>query len=320
MITVPEAAPIAVPPSKLGGLLRRRREQLALSVRDVARRIGISPSYLVALEQGRNPTTGRPAVPSPPIVAAIGRTLDIELSVLLELVGAPTERSAHQLLYQLGHVQRSPLHAARRLFAGQVDVWIEVTDPRRDAGGQEMPDDVIARQRGPLGSPDADGSRFDSPTLVAEVADLIARTPHAGAARRLGIVCGANSALLRAIDNPQSLFDCETTWEDDLAAQCRPVLGGEPAANICVYHDGDVQELATRLDPLAAVVGLLLAHPRVAVEDADGTVVTGPAAIETILAGVRPAGVTAQTWESLARAAAIGFSRDAGHPSTTPMT
>ena len=142
------------PSSQLGVLIRHRRDQLTLPIREVARRVGISSSYLVALEQGRNPSTGRPPVPSPPVLAAIGRALDVDLSVLLELVGVPTKRSPHQLLYQLGERQRSPLEAARRLFAGHVDVWFEVTDPRGDDDGRAMPDDVIARQRGPLGAAD----------------------------------------------------------------------------------------------------------------------------------------------------------------------
>ena len=204
------------------------------------------------------------------------------------------------------------------MFAGEVDAWIEITDPRHDADGQEVPEDVITRQRGPLGSADPAANRRGSPTLVDAVADVLTRTPDIRARGRLGIVFGANSALLRATDNPQALLDSETTWERDLSACCHPVLGGEPAANVCVYHEADIQELAARADPLATVLRLVMTHPRVAVEDGDGIVATGPTAIETILTSVRPAGVTSETWASLARAAAIGFARDAG-ASSTPL-
>jgi cytoskeletal protein RodZ len=37
------------PANQLGGALRLRRERLGLSLRETARRIGISPGYLVAL-------------------------------------------------------------------------------------------------------------------------------------------------------------------------------------------------------------------------------------------------------------------------------
>src|SRR6185312_2427798 len=102
------------PPSGLGGILRRRREQLGLSMRETARRIGISPSYLVALEQGRNPSTGRAPIASPPILAAIGRVLDLELGTLLDASGAPTSPSPHLLLYLIGAGDPSPLEASRR--------------------------------------------------------------------------------------------------------------------------------------------------------------------------------------------------------------
>src|SRR5688572_33136260 len=95
-------------PGNLGGILRRRRAQLGLSMREAARRIGISPSYLVALEQGRNPSTGRAPVPSPPILAAIGRVLDVDLATLLDASGVPTSSSSHLPLYQTGSGRQSP--------------------------------------------------------------------------------------------------------------------------------------------------------------------------------------------------------------------
>ena len=180
-----------------------------------------------------------------------------------------------------------------------------------------MPEDVITREHGPLGPADPAAGRRGSPTLIDAVADVLMRTPDIRARGRLGIVFGANSALLRATDNPQALLDSESTWERVLSSCCQPILGGEPAANICVYHEADVQELAMRADPLATVLRLVLTHPRVAVEDGDGGVATGPTAIETILTSVRPAGVTSETWASLARRPpAIGFARDAGGSST----
>ena len=303
-------------PSRLGGILRRRREQLGLSMREAARRIGISPSYLVALEQGRNPSTGRAPVPSPPILAAIGRVLDIELATLLDASGAPTSPSAHLLLYQKGAGHQSPLEAARRLFSGQVDAWIEMVDPRRSDDAESAPDDVLVRKREPL-SPPRSGSRvFEPPRALRALSDVLAEAPRSSPRPRLGIIFGANSAVLRSIENPPTLLESETTWEHDVRAEFRAALGVEPAANVCVYREADIQELATRLDPLATVLSLIQTHPHVAVQDGSGPVTTGPAAIETILAAARPAGVSSETWESFARAAAVGLARKAAtaHP------
>ena len=310
------SAPRCPSPSRLGGILRRRREQLGLSMREAARRIGISPSYLGALEQGRNPSTGRAPVPSPPILVAIGHVLDIPLATLLDTSGVPTSPSAHLLLYQTGAGQQSPLDAARALFAGQVDAWIEIVDPRRSDNAESLPDDILVRKRRPLSWERSGSPVFETPRILAALSDILAEAPRSSPRPRLGIVFGANSALLRSIENPPALLESETTWEDDVRAEFRAALGVEPAANVCVYREADIQELAARLDPLATVLSLIQTHPHVAVQEGSGAVTTGPAAIETILAAARPAGVSSETWESLARAAALGLARAAAtaHP------
>lgn len=298
------------PPGRLGGILRRRREQLGLSKREAARRIGISPSYLVALEQGRNPSTGRAPVPSPVILAAMARLFEVELGTLLEASGAPTLRSVHGLLYQTGARHRSALDAARRLFAGQVDSWIEVVDPRR-ADHASLPKDVLVRKSPPPGWPRPASLVFDIRRALAPLSSRSARDRRSRVAARLGIIFGASSAALRSTEAPVLLLESETTWERDVAAEFRAGLGIEPAANLCVYRQTDIEELATRLDPLATNLSLVRTHPLVAVEEVSGALTTGPAAIETIVAAARPAGVSSETWQVLARAAGVGLARAA---------
>jgi transcriptional regulator with XRE-family HTH domain len=282
-----------------------------LSIRAAAGRIGISPSYLVAIERGRNPSTGRPPMPSPPILAAIGRVLDIGLPTLLEAVGASAFSSAHLLLYQRGGGHFSPLEAARALYAGQVDTWIEIVDPRASAEADSPSDDVLIRRRRSLIPAQAESPAFDTAHALRAISDLLGEVPHSGAPPRLGIIFGASSAALRSIANPPVLLASEKTWEQDVGATFRAALGVEPAACVCVYREADIEELGARFDPLATVVSLIETHAHVAVQDTGAGVTTGPAAIETILAGTRPTGVSGQTWESLARAAAIGFVREA---------
>jgi transcriptional regulator with XRE-family HTH domain len=48
----------------LGELLKKYREENGLSLRDFAKKSGISNSYLSMLETGRKPSTGRPIVPT----------------------------------------------------------------------------------------------------------------------------------------------------------------------------------------------------------------------------------------------------------------
>jgi transcriptional regulator with XRE-family HTH domain len=266
----------------LGILLRSRREQLGLSIRAAAGRIGISPSYLTALEHGRNPSTGRPPVPSPPVVAALGRELGVETAALLDLVGAPVAASTHLLVYQAGEAGRSAT-AARRFFADRVDTWLEMADPRL-AGPPDAARQALAER------------------LAAS------RAPGTG---RLGLIFAASSAALRAADDPRAALAREDTWEHDVAATCRAVLGAAPAANVCVYREADLQELAARLDPLTAALALVRTHPHVVAEDRRGGVTSGPAAIEAILTAARPAGTSFATWGALAGAAAIGLAREA---------
>jgi transcriptional regulator with XRE-family HTH domain len=308
---VPAPLTRALSPNKLGGILRLRREQLGLSIRETADRIGISPSYLVGLEHGHNPSTGRAPVPSPPILAAIARVFDIQLTTLLEVVGAPASRSAHLLLYQTGAGHPSPLKAAQLLFAGHVDSWIEIVDPRRPAGGDSMPNDVLVMKRRPLSWARSGRAVFSTRRALANLSELLAELPRTKPHPRLGIVFGANSAVMRSIDNPNDVLESETTWEDDVATRCRSALGIEPAANVCVYRQADVQEVSSGLDPLAIVLRLIETHPHVAVQERSGAVMTGPAAIETILAAARPGGISSETWESVARAAAVGLARAA---------
>lgn len=280
-------------------------------MRETARRIGISPSYLVALEQGRNPSTGRAPVASPPILAAIGRVLEIDLATLLDASGAPTSPSGHLLLYLAGAGSPSPLEAARGLFAGQVDAWIEIVDPRRSDDTESRPVDVLLRKRGPLSSAQSGSPFFETPRVLAALSEVLADAPCSHPAPRLGIIFGANSAVLRSVENPRALLESEKTWEHDVAAEFEATLGVEPFANICVYRETDIQELAARLEPLATLLNLIQAHPLVAVREPNGALTTGPAAIETILAAARPAGVSSETWESLAHAAAAGIARAA---------
>ena len=258
----------------IGDTLRDRRLALGLSLRHVARAADLSPSYLVALERGRNPTTGRPPMPSPRVLAALGRVLGIGRSALLELA-VPPAPSPHVLLYQAGSGPGSSGEAARLLFGEAVDGWVEV--PRASA-----PDRALAELE----------------------ALLVDHRPAAGRPR-LGLIFGAASRPRRR--DLASLIAAEATWESDVADVCRRALGAGPVANVCVYREADIRRREGGADSLASALELVRAHPLVAVDDPRSGVTTGSAAIERILAGLAPAETKAGTWRELAHAAAIGL-------------
>jgi transcriptional regulator with XRE-family HTH domain len=270
----------------LGHLIRRRRDALGLSLRETARRIGISPGYLVGLEHGRNPTTGRPPTPSPPVLAAIGRVLDVDLDTLLDLAGAAPRPSAHVLLVQLGEGELPARAGARRALAGRADSWVELAEP--------------------LGLTAA-GDGYDADLALRALERRMARVPPAAGERRLGLIFGAGSRPLRTVANPDALIAAEATWERDVAAACRGVVGAEPVANVCVYREADLRTVAGG-DPLGVALALVRAHPHVAAQHAEG-VTTGPAAIEAILGALRPEPIAPETWAPLAAAAAAGLHR-----------
>lgn len=248
-------------------------------MREAARRIGISTGYLVELEHGRNPTTGRAPIPSATVLAGIARALEIDVVTLLDLAGAMPRRSTHLLLVQMGGERRSARAGARRAVASAVDTWIEVA------------------------------GRGDPARALGAISAAVSVTPTPPD-RRLGLVFGPSSTLLRTARIRDAVLASERTWEHDVAVACRAAAGTEPAANVCVYREDDLRAAAG--DPLLTAIELVRAHPHVAAQDRDGKVTTGPAAIDAVLRAVRPAAVDPGTWASLTTAAAVGLHRETG--------
>lgn len=296
--------------SQLGPLLRSRREQLGLSKREAARRVGISAGYLLALEEGHNPSTGRAPVPSPPILSALGRVLDVEMEMLLEAVGTPVSSSAHVLLYQTGSRLRSALPSVQAFYGDRVQEWVEVLDPRLSADRRSPPGVEVVSGLPATRGVGRTGRGFDRSRAVEAICAAIAGRRLPG--DRLGVLVSSSSAVLRDAQDMTALLESEATWEDDLGSALTGALGVRPVANICVYREADLQELASGLDSLATLLSLLQTHPHVALQHRE-TITTGPAATERILGPMRPAGISSDTWETLARAAAIGLARN-----TTP--
>ncbi len=65
---------------RLGEIIKRYREENGLSLRDFAKKSGVSNSYLSMLETGRQPQSGRPIVPTlttlNKIASAVGMRID----------------------------------------------------------------------------------------------------------------------------------------------------------------------------------------------------------------------------------------------------
>lgn len=99
--------------AKLGHRLRLYRERDALGLREAARRIGVSPTYLSRIERGQVP---RP--PSERILRALAHLYDDEPAMLLHLAGRIPEDVQAMLLADV-HWTRALLRAHERAHDGR---------------------------------------------------------------------------------------------------------------------------------------------------------------------------------------------------------
>ncbi|GKU24051.1 hypothetical protein CFOLD11_08770 [Clostridium folliculivorans] len=71
----------------LNGMLKLRRSELNLSLRDAAKLIGISHSYLSTLEKGVDPRNGLPVKPTPETLKLISKAYDVPYDFVMTLAG-----------------------------------------------------------------------------------------------------------------------------------------------------------------------------------------------------------------------------------------
>jgi transcriptional regulator with XRE-family HTH domain len=71
----------------LNGMLKLRRSELNLSLRDAAKLIGISHSYLSTLEKGVDPRNNLPVKPTPETLKLISKAYDVSYDFLMTLAG-----------------------------------------------------------------------------------------------------------------------------------------------------------------------------------------------------------------------------------------
>lgn len=70
---------------KLDEWMREFRRNRGLSLRDVARAIGVSKNYVHILEKGVNPCSGRPMIPRPKKMAALAELAGLPVEELIKL-------------------------------------------------------------------------------------------------------------------------------------------------------------------------------------------------------------------------------------------
>lgn len=102
----------------LGDLVKARRENLHLTQRALAERVGVSQTYIYNIEKGKND------IPSPDVMGRLARALEIAEEVLLQSVGYLKDQASR---------------VRRHMFAqplGPDDFWrqlVEIFDGDEDA-------------------------------------------------------------------------------------------------------------------------------------------------------------------------------------------
>lgn len=291
-------------PDQFGRDLRDRRHQLGLSVRAVATRAGVSPAYITAIETARNPSTGRPPVPSVQIVARLAAALDLDVHRLVAALDTrPLTPAApeHVLLYFLAASPTGALSTLEHLFGSGVDHWLYIADPRTKERDLRNPRATICQWS--LGSFPYETRHLDTEELLEaldrEVAQLA--TTHAGS--RVGLAITDCSAVMRYVQNASTEVDLEHTWHEHVRRIWRAHLKTELAIDVCAYNHDDVAALGLTIDQLATALDLITSHDRV-IALAGDDITTGAAAARRILQQARPAGISLGAWTKLAEAAA----------------
>lgn len=73
--------------SNLQNIIIKKRKELKLSLREAAKLIGISHSYLSTLEKGIDPRTGSPINPTPETLKLISKAYNISYETLMQAAG-----------------------------------------------------------------------------------------------------------------------------------------------------------------------------------------------------------------------------------------
>lgn len=287
---------------RLGREIRDRRDELGLSIRALARRAGLSPAYVSALETGRNPSTGRPPAPSVHAVTRLAAALELDVQRLIRTAGGePSSPAEHVLLYCVDAPRESLLPAIDRLYGKTVDHWLYIADPRHGDAGRGDGRSTICRWS--LGAFPYATTRLDADDLVgaleAEVGGLAAA--HAG--RRVGLVIADCSAVMRYVQNAAVEVELERSWHEQVRRIWTRHLDGPPAVDICAYRDDDLDALGVTIDRLATALELVSSHEQVIVLTGADGVTTGAPAIRRVLRHARPPGAGTAAWHELTDAA-----------------
>ena len=180
-------------------LVSDRRTRLGLSVRELARRAGVSPAYVSAIETGRSSSTGRPPVISLDVAAGLAAALEMDVQTI---VSAGTQRLAddrasHVLLYCLDGAHVDVMNALNERYGDRVDHWLHFADPREPVSSC-VKQTVVSW---PFGQYPYESPVLDPELLLAAVESTVVSHAATLRGKRVGIAITDCSAVMRYVSN-----------------------------------------------------------------------------------------------------------------------
>lgn len=265
--------------SRFGTLLADRREQAGLSTRDVARRAGVSQSYVVALEGARHRGSG--PTPTLDVVARLADALNMPPT---ELFGAGLRRRSTHVLLVTAHTNDRSLPLVRRTAPVGADQWVVASS----SAPARLREHHINLRRSPA-------TTYQPARIERALHQELAHLEHQLNGVDVGFVFEETSSVMRTLDHPEEVLDFESQWAN-VVTDAATAIGAHAAWNVCVYRLDHLRELP---DPVDATLQLMRSHDTTWFARRQG-VATGIDAALHIVQHMKPLHTPVDEWDATA--------------------
>ncbi len=259
---------------RFGQELRGRRQALGYSTRQMARLVGVSQAYVVALEGSRSSRDPSGPCPTAEVLVGFASALRLHPSDLLQ---SSLRQGGPHVLLVTDRLGTGGLEAAVSQVDG-VDLWVSAG--RRPDLGERWPH---------IDLHPTDETEYALDTIAVELRAGLSRLSSRVQDRRLGMVFSESDPVLTG--STDAVLAAEHQWPS-VVSRSVWAAGAEPSTTLCVYELDVVRRMP---DPPAASLDLLRSHEDVWSLTGKGTS-RGRVAAMRLLQGVRPPGTPAGEW------------------------
>jgi transcriptional regulator with XRE-family HTH domain len=276
-------------------LLTKRRQQLEMTTRQLAKRANISQPYVVALERSRDGIDGKNnnATRPSPTVDMIGRlasALSMSAHELFSLAMRPAGK--HILLFTEDDTMSS-LDRAREASTKGASTSHSMPQEWLCAGGTADHNNHSGRNSLSINLHRDINNAYKPKAIAASLSNELSRHQTDISGRDIGIVFDETSSLMNQVNNPMSIVEFEHDWSR-VVTDATQSVGGFAAWNICVYR---LDNLLSLHNPAEVAQDLLRSHDNVW-SARNKSVITGNTAAKRLLTLVRPQNISVKSWSA----------------------